>query len=69
MRLKFSTVSTSASKQRTYHDEIKVAENTSASISGVKADKTSTTVYDLQGRKANVNGRGIVIVNGKKMVR
>lgn len=37
--MKFSTVSTSASKQRAYLDEIKVAENTSAFISGVKADK------------------------------
>ncbi|MGM9713491.1 MAG: hypothetical protein ACI3Y5_05160 [Prevotella sp.] len=69
VRLKFSTVSTSASKQRAYLDEIKVAENTSAAISGIKADKTNPTAYDIQGRKANVNGRGIVIVNGKKMVR
>lgn len=68
-RLKFSTISSSASKQRAYLDELKVVESTSSAISEVTLEKESSQIFDLQGRKTNALRKGIYIINGKKVVR
>ena len=67
--LKFSTVSSSAAKQRAYLDEFKVVSNTSTAISAVSASKTSVHAYDLFGRSVKSNAKGILIVNGKKVLK
>ena len=67
--LKFSTVSTSDSKQRAYLDEFKVIENTKTAIADVTADKTDGQAFDLYGRKVHALGKGIFIINGKKVIR
>ncbi|MGN0221975.1 MAG: hypothetical protein ACI4BA_07635 [Prevotella sp.] len=69
IRLKFSTVSSADSKQRAYIDEIKVTSNTQTSIRSISAEKTSSEAFDLLGRKVRDNGKGIVVINGKKIVR
>ena len=66
--VKFSTVSTSDSKQRAYIDEIKVVN---AATNGIRSFETAVNdnkVYDLQGREVKAPGMGIYIVNGKKVV-
>ena len=66
--VKFSTVSTSDSKQRAYIDEIKVVN---AGTNGIRSFETAVNdnkVYDLQGREVKAPGKGIYIVNGKKVV-
>ena len=66
--VKFSTVSTSDSKQRAYIDEIKVVN---AGTNGIRSFETAVNdnkVYDLQGREVKAPGKDIYIVNGKKVV-
>lgn len=68
--LKFSTVSSAESKQRAYLDEFKVVGNTNTAISHIAAENAqSTTAFDLFGRTAQANGKGIYIINGKKFAR
>ncbi|MGN0282285.1 MAG: hypothetical protein ACI4B3_08300 [Prevotella sp.] len=67
--LKFSTVSSSDSKQRAYLDEFKVVSDTNTAIVGIAAEKTSSEVYDFLGRNVKDANKGLFIVNGKKVVR
>ena len=67
--LKFSTVSSTDSKQRAYLDEIKVVDNTNTAISTISADRKDSQIYDIYGRKANATSKGIYIINGKKVVK
>lgn len=67
--LKFSTVSTSDSKQRAYLDEIKVVSGINTAISVISVPQNTSTVYDLLGRSVKSNAKGIRIVNGKKVLR
>ena len=67
--LKFSTVSSSDSKQRAYIDEIKVVSGTNTAISVISAEKKPTAAYDLLGRSVKNGSKGISIVNGKKVLR
>ncbi|MGM9732809.1 MAG: hypothetical protein ACI3YT_01610 [Prevotella sp.] len=67
--LKFSTVSSSDSKQRAYLDEIKVVSGTNTAISAISADNHSSVAYDLLGRNVKNGSKGIRIVNGKKVLR
>ena len=66
--VKFSTISTSDSKQRAYIDEIKVVNAATNVIRSVETAVNSNKVYDLQGREVKAPGKGIYIVNGKKVV-
>lgn len=66
--VKFSTISTSDSKQRAYIDEIKVVNAATNGIRSVETAVNSNKVYDLQGREVKAPGKGIYIVNGKKVV-
>ena len=68
VRLEFSTVSTSASKQRAYLDEIKVQQGTSTGVSGILAGLNRKDVFDLQGRRVTKPGRGLYVVGGKKVM-
>lgn len=65
--LKFSTVSTSDSKQRAYLDEFKVVSNTNTAISAISAEKNSVKAYDLLGRRAATSDKRLLIINGKKV--
>lgn len=67
--LKFSTVSTSDSKQRAYLDEIKVVKGINTAISSISAPKNTSAAYDLLGRSVKNGFKGISIVNGKKVLR
>lgn len=67
--LKFSTVSSSDSKQRAYLDEIKVTGNIQTAIHSISAEQTASEAFDLLGRKVTANVKGIVIINGKKVVK
>jgi len=42
--------------------------NETTMIDSINADKSNTTIYTLDGRKATSNTKGIVIKNGKKVV-
>ena len=66
--VKFSTVSTSDSKQRAYIDEIKVVNAATNGIRSIETAVNNNKVYDLQGREVKAPGKGIYIVNGKKVV-
>ncbi|MGM9687584.1 MAG: hypothetical protein ACI3YD_00900 [Alloprevotella sp.] len=68
IRLKFSTESTSDHKQRAYIDEIKVVADTNTSIANLTTAPQRTVVYDLFGRRTQMAGKGIYIVNGKKVL-
>lgn len=58
------------SKQRAYLDKFKVVKSTNTAVSAISAEKnTRSEAYDLLGRKANDNAKGIVIVNGKKVLK
>ena len=67
--LKFSTVSTSDSKQRAYLDEIKVVKGINTAISSISAPQNTSAAYDLLGRSVKNGFKGISIVNGKKVLR
>ncbi|MGN0036487.1 MAG: hypothetical protein ACI36X_04640 [Bacteroidaceae bacterium] len=67
--LKFSTVSSADSKQRAYLDEIKVVSNASTALSHISSPKADSEVYDLLGRRVKDVGRGLFIINGKKVIR
>ena len=67
--LKFSTISSSADKQRAYLDEFKVVKNTNTAISAISAEKTTAATYDLLRRSVKNGSKGICIVNGKKVIR
>lgn len=69
IQLKFSTVSSSDSRQRAYLDEIKVVKNTADGISALSVRKDDARVYDLLGRAVKANGKGFYIVNGKKTIK
>lgn len=45
---------------------VQVKEN---GISSISADSTSSAIYNINGQRVNANHKGIVIVNGKKVVR
>ena len=66
--VKFSTISTSDSKQRAYIDEIKVVNSSTDGIRSIETVRNDNKVYDLQGREVKAPGKGIYIVNGKKVV-
>ncbi|MGN0224640.1 MAG: hypothetical protein ACI4A7_00960 [Prevotella sp.] len=66
--LKFSTESSSDNKQRAYIDEIKVVADKSSGITTLKEANKEPDVYDILGRKVNKMGKGIYIINGKKIV-
>ena len=66
--VKFSTISTSDSKQRAYIDEIKVVNAGTNGIRSIETLRNNNKVYDLQGREVKAPGKGIHIVNGKKVV-
>ena len=68
IQLKFSTISSSDSKQRAYLDEIKVVKNSTNGISAISAQKSDSKVYDLLGRSASKSGKGLRIINGKKVI-
>lgn len=68
IQLKFSTISSSDSKQRAYLDEIKVVKNSTDGISSISAQKSDSKVYDLLGRSASKSGKGLRIINGKKVI-
>ena len=68
IQLKFSTISSSASKQRAYLDEIKVVKNSTDGISAISVQKSDSKVYDLLGRSASKSGKGLRIINGKKVI-
>ena len=68
IQLKFSTISSSASKQRAYLDEIKVVKNSTDGISAISAQKNDSKVYDLLGRSTTKSGKGLRIINGKKVI-
>ncbi|MGM9776879.1 MAG: hypothetical protein ACI3ZD_00880 [Prevotella sp.] len=67
--LKFSTISSSDSKQRAYLDEIKVVSGINTAISVISVPQNTSTAYDLLGRSVKSNAKGIRIVNGKKVLR
>ena len=68
IQLKFSTVSTKDDKQRAYLDEIKVVKNSTDGISAISAQKSDSKVYDLLGRSTTKSGKGLRIINGKKVI-
>ena len=68
IQLKFSTVSSSESKQRAYLDEIKVVKNSTDGISAISVQKSDSKLYDLLGRSASKTGKGLRIINGKKVI-
>lgn len=68
IQLKFSTISSSDSKQRAYLDEIKVVKNSTDVISAISAQKSDSKVYDLLGRSTTKSGKGLRIINGKKVI-
>ena len=47
-----------------------MAEPIADSIDGIRADSLEHTIYDLSGRKLNsINGHGIFIIDGKKVIK
>ena len=68
IQLKFSTISSSDSKQRAYLDEIKVVKNSTDGISAISSQKSDSKVYDLLGRSTTKSGKGLRIINGKKVI-
>ena len=68
IQLKFSTISSSDSKQRAYLDEIKVVKNSTDGISAISVQKIDSKVYDLLGRSTTKSGKGLRIINGKKVI-
>ena len=68
IQLKFSTISSSDSKQRAYLDEIKVVKNSTDGISAISVQKSDSKLYDLLGRSASKTGKGLLIINGKKVI-
>ncbi|MDY4731698.1 MAG: hypothetical protein SO294_04510, partial [Prevotella sp.] len=67
--IKFSTISSSDSKQRAYLDEIKVVDGTNTAITTLSAEKKDAQIYDILGRKVNATGKGLYIIDGKKIVK
>ena len=67
--IKFSTISSSDSKQRAYLDEIKVVDDTNTAITTLSAEKKDAQIYDILGRKVNATGKGLYIIDGKKIVK
>lgn len=67
--VKFSTISSSASKQRAYIDEIKVVKGINSGVNGILTEKADNTAYDLLGRPATATQKGILIINGKKVLK
>jgi len=45
-----------------------VYEKTVDSIENIAADKTSTAIHDISGRKVKALNKGIIITNGKKII-
>lgn len=68
VRIKFSTESSSDQKQRAYLDEIKVVAGITSSIENLTTASKSAVVYDLSGRRTTVTGKGVYIINGKKVM-
>ncbi len=48
---------------------VRVNENTATGINDVQFNANDGKAYDLTGRVANKNAKGIVIINGKKIVK
>ena len=67
--IKFSTISSSDSKQRAYLDEIKVVDDTNTAITTLSAEQKDAQIYDILGRKVNATGKGLYIIDGKKIVK
>ncbi len=67
--IKFSTISTSTSKQRAYIDEIKVVNGTSSVAANIYDEKQTNEAFDLLGRRVAPTSRGFLIINGKKVIR
>lgn len=74
-RLKFSSVSTSDSKQRFFLDEIKVEKSIPSGIVSVETDKpkSHSEIYTIAGQRvnagsANTLSKGIYIIDGKKTI-
>ena len=58
----------SDSKQRAYLDEIKVVKNSTDGISAISVQKSDSKLYDILGRSASKTGKGLRIINGKKVI-
>lgn len=49
---------------------LRIVENPASGIDGINADRQKDVIYDLSGRRVEqINGHGIYIVNGKKVLR
>ena len=51
-----------------YIDEIKVVNSSTDGIRSIETVRNDNKIYDLQGREVKAPGKGIYIVNGKKVV-
>jgi hypothetical protein len=60
-----------ALKGRFFLDEVLVVDPTVTAISDIPVEVKTNTVYDLQGRRVDAfrSGKGIYIINGRKVVR
>lgn len=70
---------TETSKTFPYRAYLELLESTAAriifteegadAIMDVRADNATTTVYNLSGQRVSANAKGIVIINGRKVIR
>ena len=55
--------------QSTYFNTFKITRSSTTGIQGVQAEKADAAAYNLAGQKVSENYKGVVIKNGKKVVK
>ena len=58
-----------ATGKSTYFNTFKITRSSTTGIQGVQAEKADAAAYNLAGQKVSENYKGVVIKNGKKVVK